>query len=218
MWNPSHIPASIPSRGWARGAAVFLALLALAAWSAGCRLHVEKGANGEDKDVQMDTPFGGIHVKTDQITAVDLGLPVYPGAELVRDKDSNKSADVHMGFGEWQLRVRAVSYGSSDSQEQVMAFYKKALTRFGDVLTCQGNQAVGTPTVTSEGLTCNDNKNVRADVGDFHTGEGNLELKAGSEHHQHIVGFESPWGGQTRFALVALDLPTDLNVRSDKSD
>ena len=36
------------------------ACLALAAGVAGCRVHVEKGANGEDKNVQVDTPFGGI--------------------------------------------------------------------------------------------------------------------------------------------------------------
>jgi hypothetical protein len=214
--NPKHIPVLNPSR--VRGAVALTAALVLGAWTAGCRLHVEKGANGEDKKVQMETPFGGIHVDTDQTTAADLGLPVYPGAELVRDDDSHKSADVHLGFGEWQLRVRAVSYGTADKQDKVLEFYKKALARYGEVLTCQGNQPLGTPTVTSEGLTCNDNKNVHADAGDFHTGGGNLELKAGSERHQHIVGFESPGGGQTRFALVALDLPSGINESPDKSD
>ena len=81
------------------------ACLALAAGVAGCRVHVEKGANGEDKNVQVDTPFGGIHVNTDQTTAADLGLPVYPGAQIAQDKENDKSADVHMGFGEWELRV-----------------------------------------------------------------------------------------------------------------
>jgi hypothetical protein len=201
-----------------RNAASLLVGLALAGGAAGCKLHVEKGANGEDKNVQVETPFGGIRVNTDQTTASDLGLPVYPGADLVRDDDSHKSADVRMGFGEWQLRVRAVSYGTLDSQDQVEAFYKKALARYGDVLTCLDNQPVGEPTATSEGLTCNDNEHVRADAGDFHTGTGGLELKAGSVHHQHIVGFESRHAGQTRFALVALDLPRDLDLSSDKSD
>ena len=63
-------------------AAGLLACLALAAGVAGCRIHVDKGANGEDKNVQVDTPFGGIHVNTDQTTAADLGLPAYPGAQI----------------------------------------------------------------------------------------------------------------------------------------
>ncbi len=175
---------------------------------AGCRVQVDKGDNGEDKNVKVDTPFGGVHVNTNQTTAADLGLPVYPGAQTVSDDDKHKSADVHLGFGEWELRVSAVSYATADKQDQVVSFYKKALGRYGDVITCQGNTPVGTPVATSEGLTCNDDKNakVQVDQGDYSLGKGSLELKAGSKRHQHIVGFESPKDGQTRFAMVALDL------------
>ena len=67
-------------------AAGIVAALALAAGISGCRVQVQKGANGEDKNVQVDTPFGGVHVNTDQTTAADLGLPVYPGAEIVRTR------------------------------------------------------------------------------------------------------------------------------------
>jgi hypothetical protein len=211
----------LPS-GKKRRATPWIAGLALipwtVAWVAGCRVQVDKGANGEDKTVQVDTPFGGVHVNTDQTTAADLGLPVYPGAELVRGDDSHKSADVHVGFGEWQLRVRAVSYGTSDKQDQVVDFYKKALTRYGDVITCKDDAPVGTPTVTAEGLTCNDDQHVKVDTGSFHTGNGNLELKAGSRRHQHVVGFESPENGQTRFALVAVDLPENFDNPTGKSD
>jgi hypothetical protein len=203
-----------------REAISLLAGLALAAGLAGCRVHVDKDANGEDKTVQVDTPFGGVHVNTNQTTAADLGLPVYPGAQLVADNDKHKSADVHLGFGEWELRVRAVSYATPDSQEKVTAFYKKALGRYGDVITCQGNTPVGLPATTAEGLTCSDDKNtkVQIDRGDYGTGKNSLELKAGSKRHQHIVGFENPSEGKTRFALVALDLPAVVEGKSDKSD
>ena len=103
-----------------------VACLALAAGVAGCRIHVDKTANGEDKNIQVDTPFGGIHVSTDQTTAADLGLPVYPGAEIVKDKDNDKSADIHMGFGEWQLRVKVVNYSSPDSQDKVVCFLQES--------------------------------------------------------------------------------------------
>jgi hypothetical protein len=181
--------------------------LGVIAGLAGCRVHVDKDSNGQEKTVQVDTPFGGVHVNTDQVSAADLGLPVYPGAELVRGDDKHKSADVHLGFGEWQLRVRAVSYATNDSQEKVADFYKKALGRFGDVITCQDKAPVGTPTITSEGLNCtDDSKNVKVNNQEFGS-HGNFELKAGSKRHQHIVGFDHPREGQTRFALVALDLP-----------
>ncbi|MGA3136049.1 MAG: hypothetical protein ABSC88_08665 [Terracidiphilus sp.] len=203
-----------------RKAATLAAGLALAAGMAGCRVHVDKDANGEDKNVRVDTPFGGVHVNTDQTTAADLGLPVYPGAQTVRGDDKHKSADVHLGFGEWEMRVRAVSYETPDTADKVTAFYKKALGRYGEVITCQGNSAVGTPIATSEGLTCDENKSpkVHVDQGDYSLGKGDLELKAGSKRHQHIVGFENPRDGRTRFALVALDLPSGLDKNSGKSD
>jgi hypothetical protein len=186
--------------------------LSVIAGLVGCRVHVDKDANGKEKTVQVDTPFGGVHVNTDQVSASDLGLPVYPGAEPARGDDKHKSADVHLGFGEWQLRVRAVSYATPDSQEKVAEFYKKSLGRFGDVITCEGKAPVGTPTTTSEGLTCEDNgKNTRVGDHDFGSHDG-LQLKAGSKRHQHIVGFESPRDGKTRFALVALDLPAGHNA------
>ena len=190
--------------------------LASALCLAGCRVHVDKDASGKEKNVQVDTPFGGVHVNTDQTSATDLGLPVYPGAEQIKDDDEHKSADVHLGFGQWQLRVKAVSYGTTDSKDKVAAFYKKALTRYGDVITCQGNSPLGTPTVTHEGLTCDDNNknsNVKFDDHDF---KQDFQLKAGSKRHQHIVGFEDPKDGRTRFALVALDLPANTGSDGDK--
>jgi hypothetical protein len=205
-----------------RNGAGLLAGLALAGGMTGCfRVHVDKDANGEDKNVQVDTPFGGVHVNTNQTSAADLGLPAYPGAKQIADDDQHKSADVHLGFGEWELRVRAVSYGTADSQDQVTAFYKKALSRYGNVITCQGHSPVGTPATTSEGLTCADDgngKGVHIDHKDYGTGDNSLELKAGSKRHQHIVGFEDPKNGQTRFALVALDLPGGMDGDSGKSD
>ena len=189
-----------------RKLALLLAGLALVVWASGCRVNVEKGKNGEDKNVQVDTPFGGVHVDTNSTTAGDLGLPVYPGAKIVKDDDNHKSADVHLGFGEWQLRVRVVSYSSTDPQDKVTAYYKNALGRYGTVITCMNNVAVGTPTQTPEGLTCSDDhKHTNVDVG------SGLQLKAGSKRHQHIVGFDKPKGGRTRFSLISLDLPANIN-------
>jgi hypothetical protein len=206
-----------------RGLVAAVAALTLAAWTTGCRVHVEKGANGEDKNVQVDTPFGGVHVNTDQTTAADLGLPVYPGAQVVTDNNKDKSADIRMGFGAWQMRVKVVNYSTPDSEDKVSAFYKKALTRYGDVISCQDNAPVGAPTKTSEGLTCDDKHGGNLQVNDngtsygYHSGAKGFELKAGSERHQHVVGFQSSAPGQTRFALVALDLPqgTDGSGKAD---
>ncbi len=204
-------------------AAGLFACLALAAGLAGCRIHVDKGANGEDKNVQVDTPFGGVHINTDQTTAADLGLPVYPGAQIAQDKEDDKSADIHMGFGEWEMRVRVVNYSTPDSQDKVVAFYKTGLARYGDVIACQDHAPVGTPAVTAEGLSCKDKGHPQVQIDDkghdygYHSTKNGFELRAGSERHQHIVGFESSQPGETRFSLVALDLPA-TGSNSGKSD
>jgi len=80
--------ASATMRNMKQNAAFLVVSLALAGGVAGCRVHVDKGANGEEKKVQVDTPFGGVHVNTDQTSAVDLGLPLYPGAEIVKGDDN----------------------------------------------------------------------------------------------------------------------------------
>ena len=197
------------------GGAGLLACLALAAGVAGCRIQTEKGANGQDKNVQVDTPFGGVHVNTGQTTAADLGLPVYPGARIAPDSDDDKSADVHMGFGDWEMRVKIVNYSVADNQDKVAAYYKKALDRYGDVISCQDGVPVGTPAKTSEGLACDNKGQMNVTVGDRGVSAGNqssnekgYQLRAGSVRHQHIVAFESSAPGQTRFTLMAIDLPS----------
>jgi hypothetical protein len=217
-----HTQTSMHSRALAAAGAA--AMLAFAVGLSGCRVHTEKGADGQEKSVQVDTPFGGMHVNTNQTTAADLGLPAYPGAQIVTDKDNDKSADVHMGFGQWELRVKAVNYSTPDSQDKVVAFYKKALGRFGDVIACQDKNPVGTPIATSEGLTCSDEGSAHVHVDNdgqsygYHGGQSGFQLKAGSKRHQHIVGFESSAPGETRFSLVEIVLPAAATGDSGKSD
>jgi hypothetical protein len=205
-------------------AATLAVVAAMAAGVAGCRVHVNKDASGHEKNVQVDTPFGGVHVDTNQTTAADLGLPAYPGAQIVRDSDNDKSANVHMGFGQWELRVQVVNYATPDGQDKVVGFYKKALGRYGDVIECQDKHPVGTPAQTSEGLTCSDDGNARVNMNSSgstnygYSNENGLQLKSGSKHHQHIVAFKSSGAGQTRFALVEVELPSGVGGNSSKSD
>src|ERR1019366_4562442 len=91
----------------------------------GCMVRVDKDEKGEEKNVQVDTPFGHVHVNTNQITPADLGLPVYPGAQQIKDKDDHTSADVNVGFGQWEVKVKAISFSTPDSRDKVIAFYKK---------------------------------------------------------------------------------------------
>jgi hypothetical protein len=190
------------------------AVLCMTALSVGCSINVDKDKNGQDRNVKVDTPLGGVHVSSDSTTAADVGLPVYPGAQLNSKKDGDKSADIHFGFGDWQFRIKVVKYQTSDSSSQVLAFYRKALGRYGDVIQCSGHIAVDSPKVTREGLTCDEDTNSQHKVDTDMT----QSLKAGSKRHQHIVGIEKSEGAGTTFSLVELDLPAGTDDSKSESN
>lgn len=186
--------------------------LAMAAVLAGCR--IEK--NAEDKGVDIATPFGGMQVKTDDPAVPDeIGLPLYPGATIVKDQDNHGSADVNLSFGSLRMRVKAASYKTTDDEAKVESFYRDGLKRYGDVIACRGDRPVGLPVQTSDGLACSESgKHVQVED---EWRKGTLELKAGSKEHQHIVAIDAANGG-TKFGLVMLDLPPMLVDGSSTTD
>jgi hypothetical protein len=192
------------------GAAVVLGMVLVS----GCRIESDK--HGDNDNVKIATPFGGLQVKTNDADVVEgIGLPVYPGAQMVKKKKNNDgAADINMSFGSFQLRVKAASFKTGDSPADVRAFYRKALGRYGDVIDCQNGKAVGSPTKTAEGLTCDNDKENHITVDDEMSDK--WELKAGSKQHQHIVSID-PDGSGSKMGLVALDLPGHFSF-GDKDD
>jgi hypothetical protein len=164
-----------------------------------CSVNVKKEANGQDKQVDINTFAGGIHVSK-QADVEDVGLPVYPGARL-KEKDSDgsdKSANVNIsGFG-YGLKVVALEYKSEDAPAKIISFYREQLKQYGHVLEChtsRGNWNVnmgshGSGSGSSE-LTCEG------------SGGNDIELKVGKRYDQHIVAVESEGNGSS-FSLVYL--------------
>jgi len=189
---------------------------------AGCRITNDK--NGKNDNVDISTPFGSMKVKTnDNVDTTSLGLTAYPGAVPVKDnndKDNSNSADINLSFGDFHIGVKAASFQSPDAQDKIIAFYRKDLsTRYGDVIECKNDVAVGTPTRTSQGLTC-DSKNdshIHADANDNSHGSGGIELRSGSELRQHIVSIETKNGG-THIGLIQLNLPSQLKSHDGKAE
>jgi hypothetical protein len=64
---------------------LMVAVAAVLALLTGCSVNVKKEANGQDKQVDINTLLGGIHVSKDADVA-DIGLDVYPGAHI-KEKD-----------------------------------------------------------------------------------------------------------------------------------
>jgi len=193
--------------------AVWAAVGVATALLAGCQVDSHKTGNSEN--VKVQTPFGGVQVKTNDADVLEsLGLPAYPGAAPVKknDKDSG-AADVNMNFGSFRLRVKAVSYRTTDAPDKVEDFYRNGMKRYGEVITCRGGKVVGSPAETPEGLSCDSQVKNHISVDDK-PGPDHLQLKAGSTQHQHIVAIDKDGGG-AKFSLVALDLPGKMGVESD---
>jgi hypothetical protein len=176
---------------------LLLALLALLIWPA-CSINVKKDKNGgDDKQVDIQTPIGGIHVSQDADPS-DAGLPVYPGAHL-KPKDSSgddKSANVNLsGFG-FGLKVVALEYDSTDAPDKIVAFYNDQLKKYGTVLVCHTSGHLDLDVEMHD--KPDSNKRVLTCVGE--KGD-NIELRVGSRENQHIVAIE-PEGKGSSFSLV----------------
>jgi hypothetical protein len=188
-----------------------LALAILAMLQPACSVNVKKESDGEDKQVDISTPIGGIHVSKGA-DAADTGLPVYPGARL-KPEDSNgddKSANVNIsGFG-YGIKVVALEFESDDSPAKIVAFYKEPLKKYGSILECHTSVHLDVSTNLNDGsnIHLNVSPNLSHDSdNNSHvlTCSGkpgnNVELRVGTEENQHIVAVE-PEGKGSSFSLV----------------
>jgi hypothetical protein len=160
-----------------------------------CSVNVKKEKNGEDKQVDINTPVGGIHVSKGA-NVEDVGLAVYPGARLKQDdSDGNdKSANVNISSFGFGLKVVALEYQSDDSPAKLIAYYKDELKKYGKVLECHTSHFEVNPDMKdsdhgSHELTCDGSNG------------NNVELKVGTKENQHIVAVE-PDGKGSSFSLV----------------
>jgi len=174
----------------------FLAAVLLSLFLFSCTIHEQKTAENKKK-VDIDTPFGGIHVNTDA-KAVDTGLAVYPGAQP-KEPSGNRNgenANVNVQVGDFGVRVIASSYLSDDSPEKIISFYRDDLKKFGSVLECPKGLK---ETHNSDGpreMACNDSGSSE---------KGKMDLAVGVPDRQRIVSIK-PHGNGTEFALVYIQM------------
>jgi len=154
--------------------------------------------NKQDKDKKGSGKNAGVILSNDA-TAEDVGLPLYPGSQRLKEAPDESSA-VQLGLwghsGGFKLVVLKLE--SADSPAQVAAFYRKALSQYGQVLDC--GKAAAKPEKSggaqSNALDCEDEEPV----------EGGFTLKAGTKDKQHVVGV-APKGSHSKIALVYLENP-----------
>ena len=100
------------------GAVIVIGVLAVGALTF-VGLHIAKRSRiHEERDrVKVETPFGTVEsTKDPEQAAKNLGIDIYPGAEVQKDGASSSV------FG--NIRTVSVNFESSDSVDKVCSFYK----------------------------------------------------------------------------------------------
>jgi hypothetical protein len=166
-----------------------------------CAVSFTFPSAGQNSDFNMN-----MHANS-HVTAKDIGLPVYPGATPFKEKDNDSSSgDLLFLLNSFHFSVKEASFVTTDSQQQVLEFYRKPLAKFGEVLECDHGRPVGSFSSTKSGLTCGDRKNGGVTVNES---DDDHELRAGTPEQFWIVGVDDAKNGKTKFGLVALVLPKD---------
>jgi hypothetical protein len=144
----------------------------------------------QDKDGAGIVVSGKANVK-------DIGLPIYPGSKPHQDKDDDSTgANLGLWGGGAGFKLAVLKLESGDSPERIAAFYKKALSKYGNVLDCSSPSPAAKNAEkadSSKALTC----------GDDQPEKGGMLYKSGTKDHQHIVGIQ-PNGQGTIYQLVKI--------------
>ena len=152
----------------------------------------------------------------DKASPADVGLPSYPGATLYKDSDNSATFNLGYAFGDSSFHLVGANYITNDAASQVLAYYRKPLSHYGDVLECKDGKPVGSLTKTRSGLTCSDQKGGHVQINGHSDANGD-ELRAGTPQEFRIVGIDDPKQKVkgTRFTLVYVQLPKDDDSAKD---
>ncbi|HUQ50491.1 MAG TPA: hypothetical protein VM056_07255 [Terriglobales bacterium] len=170
--------------------------------TSGCSMQVKDHEKGEHKNVRIETPLGGLKVRTDDVEAKDAGFTVYPGA-VPKEKEGGKDekkANVNIDTPWFGVKVVALTYESSDPTEQVWEYYKKEMSKYGRVLECRsGSPDLKLEKQEKDDLTCREDNDKHINVSANKKSE--MQLKVGTQSKQRIVAFK-PNSKGTEFSLV----------------
>lgn len=123
-------------------------------------------------------------VASEEASAKEVGLPLYPGARPHKDKsDDSSAAQLGLWGGAWGFKLAVLKLESNDPPEKIAPFYHKALAKYGKVLNCADSaKATGAneKTASPNELSCKDDQ----------PENGETVLKAGTKEKQHIVGIK----------------------------
>ncbi len=176
---------------------LLLLTVAVALCSTAVFTQEQKAPPKDEKHVfRLETDSGRYGVSAEKLDPKLLGVAVYPGAKVDERENEGKGANLSLDWGTEGVRLYVQKFVTSDSADKVLAFYRKQLSKYGAVLECRDGKPAAK--VESE-LKCDGDK----DAQDQRSHKG-LELKAGTENKQHVVGV-TPREGGTDFQVIYVE-------------
>ena len=152
----------------------------------GCGIDVHEAERG--KSVDIKSVLGDVSVRTN-VDNADTGLPVYPGAQPLREPGEDQSANVNVASRWFGVRVVAAKYQSDDANDKILEFYRREMNTYGPVTECRGNVDFrGGP--GNKRMVCKEQSS-----------SDEVQLAAGTEGRQRIVAVK-PRGNGSEFSLV----------------
>lgn len=104
--------------------------------------------SGNGNDVQVETPFGSVHVRNNAGGQPQAGgMPIYPGAKPLRDEDS-AVVDLSSALGDTDIHIVAGKWETSDAIDKVEKYYED---RFPDMSVIQHAGRVEMHSVNGKG-------------------------------------------------------------------
>jgi len=131
-----------------------ITLLPAVAALAAVLIVAKPSTSQESKD--STGPANGRHsiglIASDDAGAKEVGLPIYPGARPHRDKsDDTPAAQLGLWGGNSGFKLVVLKMESKDAPDKVAAFYRKALGKYGKVLSCPDSSGSSGTTKSSDG-------------------------------------------------------------------
>jgi len=93
------------------------------------KVSTVRDAEGREKTVRVETPFGRFRLDQEHVDPKRLEIPLYPGA-VIRENDSGARVDLDVDFADKKFRVLAVELETVDPAEKVIEFYREAAADF----------------------------------------------------------------------------------------
>jgi hypothetical protein len=152
----------------------------------------------EKKHLTISTDEGFVSLSTDKPSAEKLGLHVYPGAKVRAEEGNDSGANLSLTSKEGAVRLQVMKFATSDPAAKVLAFYKKDMTKWGNVLECKGGKQVSfdvTDPAHKNSLTCDK---------DGHDDGNATLLKTGTDGNQRIVAVVEK-GKETEFTIIHIE-------------